>query len=132
MEENNGKLRDLNLKAFDLGVTGGGMQLIIADKPVSENEHYVFTLGNAPKDRMQPKEPEGQEANGLKKAFMSFRDNHLKKKPNETQNEEKNNIKLRCFKLTWNKDKQMRAEEYMTWEGIAEVAKMFGFDKEKE
>jgi hypothetical protein len=128
MEENNGKLRDLNLKAFDLGVTGGGMQLIIADKPVSENEHYVFTLGNAPKDRMQPKEPEGQEANGLKKAFMSFRDNILKKKPNEAEAED--DVKLRCFRLTWDKEKQLKAEEYVTIEGIVKVAEMFDFNKE--
>ena len=132
MEQNEEQIRDLNLKAFDLGQAGGGMQLIIADKQVNENEHYVFTVGKGMPQLEAQNEMPNQEANGLKKAFMSFRDNILKKKPNESQNEEKNNIKLRCFKLTWDKDKQMRAEEYMTWEGIAEVAKMFGFDKEKE
>ena len=38
MEQNEEQIRDLNLKAFDLGQAGGGMQLIIADKQVNENE----------------------------------------------------------------------------------------------
>lgn len=128
MEQNNGQPQDLNLKTFDLGVAGGGMQLIIADKPVSENEHYVFTLGNVPPHERQ-KEVVSQEKNGLKKALMGFRDNILKKKPIETEAED--NVKLRCFRLSWDKDKQLTAEEYLTWEGIAKVAEMFGYTKEK-
>lgn len=128
MEQNNGQPQDLNLKTFDLGVAGGGMQLIIADKPVSENEHYVFTLGNVPPHERQ-KETATQEKNGLKKALMGFRDNILKKNPNETEAED--NVKLRCFRLSWDKDKQLTAEEYLTWEGIAKVAEIFGYNKEK-
>ena len=40
------KTRDLELKCFDLGEKGGGMQLIIASKAISSTEYYVITLGN--------------------------------------------------------------------------------------
>ena len=133
MEQNNGQPQDLNLKGFDLGVAGGGMQLIIADKPINENEHYVFTIGNPPQQQYSPqKEVPNAETNVLKKAFMTFRDNLLKKKSNGTESEEKNNVKLRCFKLSFDKNQQLNAEEYITWEGIIKVAKEFGFDKEQQ
>ena len=133
MEQNNGQPQDLSLKGFDLGVAGGGMQLIIADKPINENEHYVFTVGNPPQQRLESqKEIPNADTNVLKKAFMSFRDNLLKKKPNETGTEAESNVKLRCFKLSWNKEQQLKAEEYVTWEGIVKVAKEFGFDREQQ
>ena len=40
------KIRDLELKTFDLGEQAGGMQLIIAAKAISSTEYYAITLGN--------------------------------------------------------------------------------------
>ena len=49
--------KDLELKGFDLGEQGGGMQLIIAAKTISPTEFYVATLGNAlPKIQNSPKQ----------------------------------------------------------------------------
>ena len=49
--------KDLELKGFDLGEQGGGMQLIIAAKTISPTEFYVATLGNSlPKIQNSPKQ----------------------------------------------------------------------------
>ena len=132
--ENNNQGFDLDLMSFDLGEDAGGKQLILAHKSVSETEHYVFTVGDGVKNSEKTaKEPDvSQEPTGLKKlfskqSFLNLRDQLIRKKPDEK--EEENNIKLRCFNLTLTDNGKYLVKEFVTPEGVAKVAKMFNFDK---
>lgn len=135
--------KDLELKGFDLGEQGGGMQLIIAAKTISPTEFYVATLGNSlPKIQNSPKQDlpsdEIMTDEEIKELIKKFESNksidelNLFKNVEQTDenkkwdDKEKNDIKIRFFKLSFIED-ELNAEEYITWEGIVNVAKfMFG------
>lgn len=128
--------KDLELKGFDLGEQGGGMQLIIAAKTISPTEFYVATLGNSlPKIQNSPKQDlpsdeimTDEEIKELIKKFESNKSiNELNLFKNNEKNDstEKNDIKIRFFKLSFIED-ELNAEEYITWEGIVNVAKFMG------
>lgn len=130
--------------SFDLGDVGGGKQVIFAHKAISETEHYVFTLGNAPKDAQSAPEQktpsaENNGAKGLfgKQMFSNLRDRLANHKGNGKQADAAEEIplnpKLRCFKLTLVKGENGKysVEEYVTPQGVAEVARFFGAGKEE-
>ncbi len=134
--------KDLELKGFDLGEQGGGMQLIIAAKTISPTEFYVATLGNAlPKIQNSPKQDlpsdEIMTDEEIKELIKKFESNesidelNLFKNVEQTDenkkwdDKEKNDIKIRFFKLSFIED-ELNAEEYITWEGIINVAKFMG------
>lgn len=134
--------KDLELKGFDLGEQGGGMQLIIAAKTISPTEFYVATLGNAlPKIQNSPKQDlpsdEIMTDEEIKELIKNFESNksidelNLFKNVEQTDenkkwdDKEKNDIKIRFFKLSFIED-ELNAEEYITWEGIVNVAKFMG------
>ncbi len=131
----------LDLMSFDLGEAGGGKQLIFAHKAVSPTEHYVFTLGNPPKDAQntagQQASPAGE--NGVKESlgkhlFANFRDRlaNLKGAGKQANGAEEAplNPKLRCFKLSLQEGKKYLVEEYVTPQGVADVARLFAAGKE--
>ena len=134
--------KDLELKGFDLGEQGGGMQLIIAAKTISPTEFYVATLGNSlPKIQNSPKQDlpsdEIMTDEEIKELIKKFESNesidelNLFKNVEQTDenkkwdDKEKNDIKIRFFKLSFIED-ELNAEEYITWEGIINVAKFMG------
>ena len=134
--------KDLELKGFDLGEQGGGMQLIIAAKTISPTEFYVATVGNAlPKIQNSPKQDlpsdEIMTDEEIKELIKNFESNesidelNLFKNVEQTDenkkwdDKEKNDIKIRFFKLSFIED-ELNAEEYITWEGIINVAKFMG------
>lgn len=134
--------KDLELKGFDLGEQGGGMQLIIAAKTISPTEFYVATLGNAlPKIQNSPKQDlpsdeimTDEEIKELIKKFESnksidelnlFKNVEQTDENNKLDDKEKNDIKIRFFKLSFIED-ELNAEEYITWQGIVNVAKFMG------
>lgn len=134
--------KDLELKGFDLGEQGGGMQLIIAAKTISPTEFYVATLGNAlPKIQNSPKQDlpsdEIMTDEEIKELIKKFESNesidelNLFKNVEQTDenkkwdDKEKNDIKIRFFKLSFIED-ELNAEEYITWQGIVNVAKFMG------
>lgn len=134
--------KDLELKGFDLGEQGGGMQLIIAAKTISPTEFYVATLGNAlPKIQNSPKQDlpsdEIMTDEEIKELIKNFESNksidelNLFKNVEQTDenkkwdDKEKNDIKIRFFKLSFIED-ELNAEEYITWQGIVNVAKFMG------
>lgn len=134
--------KDLELKGFDLGEQGGGMQLIIAAKTISPTEFYVATLGNSlPKIQNSPKQDlpsdEIMTDEEIKELIKKFESNksidelNLFKNVEQTDenkkwdDKEKNDIKIRFFKLSFIED-ELNAEEYITWEGIVNVAKFMG------
>lgn len=128
--------KDLELKGFDLGEQGGGMQLIIAAKTISPTEFYVATLGNSlPKIQNSPKQDlpsdeimTDEEIEELLKECESKKtidDFNLFKNNEKNDSTEKNDIKIRFFKLSFIED-ELNAEEYITWEGIVNVAKFMG------
>lgn len=127
---------ELDLQSFDLGEAGGGIQMIIADKAINENEHYVFTLGDGPKAEQNAaaaKEPTKTDSSikGLLNNFRNQFGAHKAANPNPAAAETDNpdNLKLRCFKLTrveGLKDNQFRVQEYVTPKGVADVARLFG------
>ena len=128
--------KDLELKGFDLGEQGGGMQLIIAAKTISPTEFYVATLGNAlPKIQNSPKQDlpsdeimTDEEIEELLKECESKKtidDFNLFKNNEKNDSTEKKDIKIRFFKLSFIED-ELNAEEYITWEGIVNVAKFMG------
>lgn len=134
--------KDLELKGFDLGEQGGGMQLIIAAKTISPTEFYVATLGNSlPKIQNSPKQDlpsdEIMTDEKIKELIKKFESNksidelNLFKNVEQTDenkkwdDKEKNDIKIRFFKLSFIED-ELNAEEYITWEGIVNVAKFMG------
>lgn len=134
--------KDLELKGFDLGEQGGGMQLIIAAKTISPTEFYVATLGNSlPKIQNSPKQDlpsdEIMTDEEIKELIKNFESNksidelNLFKNVEQTDenkkwdDKEKNDIKIRFFKLSFIED-ELNAEEYITWEGIVNVAKFMG------
>lgn len=106
----------INLKSFDLGEMGGGKQLIIDYRTISPTEYYVVTLGNGPKIDLTPN------AN-----IKELEEKYLKNKKIETNDKEEtyDNIKIRFFKLTLQKDNRYSVEEYVSLEGITEIAKLF-------
>ena len=133
---------DLELKGFDLGEQGGGMQLIIAAKTISPTEFYVATVGNSlPKIQNSPKQDlpsdEIMTDEEIKELIKKFESNksidelNLFKNVEQTDenkkwdDKEKNDIKIRFFKLSFIED-ELNAEEYITWEGIVNVAKFMG------
>jgi hypothetical protein len=134
--------KDLELKGFDLGEQGGGMQLIIAAKTISPTEFYVATVGNSlPKIQNSPKQDlpsdEIMTDEEIKELIKNFESNksidelNLFKNVEQTDenkkwdDKEKNDIKIRFFKLSFIED-ELNAEEYITWEGIVNVAKFMG------
>ena len=134
--------KDLELKGFDLGEQGGGMQLIIAAKTISPTEFYVATVGNSlPKIQNSPKQDlpsdEIMTDEEIKELIKNFESNksidelNLFKNVEQTDenkkwdDKEKNDIKIRFFKLSFIED-ELNAEEYITWEGIINVAKFMG------
>lgn len=134
--------KDLELKGFDLGEQGGGMQLIIAAKTISPTEFYVATVGNSlPKIQNSPKQDlpsdEIMTDEEIKELIKKFESNesidelNLFKNVEQTDenkkwdDKEKNDIKIRFFKLSFIED-ELNAEEYITWEGIINVAKFMG------
>lgn len=128
--------KDLELKGFDLGEQGGGMQLIIAAKTISPTEFYVATLGNSlPKIQNSPKQDlpsdeimTDEEIEELLKECESKKtidDFNLFKNNEKNGSTEKKDIKIRFFKLSFIED-ELNAEEYITWEGIVNVAKFMG------
>ena len=42
---------DIDLSCFDLGEENGGKQLILQHISISSTEHYVFTIGDDPRDK---------------------------------------------------------------------------------
>ena len=134
--------KDLELKGFDLGEQGGGMQLIIAAKTISPTEFYVATVGNSlPKIQNSPKQDlpsdEIMTDEEIKELIKNFESNksidelNLFKNVEQTDenkkwdDKEKNDIKIRFFKLSFIED-ELNAEEYITWQGIVNVAKFMG------
>lgn len=134
--------KDLELKGFDLGEQGGGMQLIIAAKTISPTEFYVATVGNSlPKIQNSHKQDlpsdEIMTDEEIKELIKKFESNksidelNLFKNVEQTaenkkwDDKEKNDIKIRFFKLSFIED-ELNAEEYITWEGIVNVAKFMG------
>lgn len=134
--------KDLELKGFDLGEQGGGMQLIIAAKTISPTEFYVATLGNSlPKIQNSPKQDlpsdkimTDEKIKELIKKFESnksidelnlFKNVEQTDENNKLDDKEKNDIKIRFFKLSFIED-ELNAEEYITWQGIVNVAKFMG------
>ena len=128
--------KDLELKGFDLGEQGGGMQLIIAAKTISPTEFYVATVGNSlPKIQNSPKQDlpsdeimTDEEIEELLKECESKKtidDLNLFKNNEKNDSTEKKDIKIRFFKLSFIED-ELNAEEYITWEGIVNVAKFMG------
>jgi|GEM_PF-3299985 len=140
MENNNQEQTDkgLDLMSFDLGEVGGGEQMIFAHKQISEKEYYVFTLGNGPK--LQETDPAKQAAEQAtagvkdpvaKKLLKSIRHhipgmNKNATAENETANAASQNMKLRCFKLSRLEGKKFTVEEYVTPQGVSDVARAFG------
>ena len=128
--------KDLELKGFDLGEQGGGMQLIIAAKTISPTEFYVATVGNSlPKIQNSPKQDlpsdeimTDEEIEELLKECeqpKSLHELRLFKNKEKNDSTEKKDIKIRFFKLSFIED-ELNAEEYITWEGIINVAKFMG------
>ena len=134
--------KDLELKGFDLGEQGGGMQLIIAAKTISPTEFYVATVGNSllkiqnsPKQDLPSDEiMTDEEIEELIKKFESnksidelnlFKNVEQTDENKKWDDKEKNDIKIRFFKLSFIED-ELNAEEYITWEGIVNVAKFMG------
>lgn len=109
-------MKSLNLKGFDLGEMGGGEQLIIDSRTVSKTEHYVIALGNAPKIDI----PLNSNIKELEKKYLKN-----KKKEKDIKIKERDNIKLRFFKLTLKEGKKYLIEEYVTPENISAVSKLF-------
>ena len=100
--------KDLELKGFDLGEQGGGMQLIIAAKTISPTEFYVATLGNSlPKIQNSPKQDlpsdeimTDEEIEELLKECESKKtidDFNLFKNNEKNDSTEKKDIKIRFF-----------------------------------
>ena len=134
--------KDLELKGFDLGEQDGGMQLIIAAKTISPTEFYVATVGNSlPKIQNSPKQDlpsdeimTDEEIEELIKKFESnksidelnlFKNVEQTDENKKWDDKEKNDMKIRFFKLSFIED-ELNAEEYITWEGIVNVAKFMG------
>lgn len=129
--------KDLELKGFDLGEQGGGMQLIIAAKTISPTEFYVTALGNPPCKKQNLPSDEIMTDEEIEELIKKFESNksidelNLFKNVEQTDenkkwdDKEKNDIKIRFFKLSFIED-ELNAEEYITWEGIVNVAKFMG------
>lgn len=102
---------DFDLMAFDLDPLEGGRQMIIAHRSINATEHYVMALGNGRKQAASQASEGAGQGNGK-----------VGGADGKTQNDD---VKLRFFKLTWVEGKKYLIEEYVTPEGINEVAKFF-------
>ena len=111
-DKSNNSENSINLQSFDLGEPGGGNQLIIDSRVISDTEYYVITLGNPPKINVTP---------GCN--IKELEEKYLKNKIAPT--EDANNLKLRFFKLTLQENNNFLVEEYVTLEGISEISKFF-------
>lgn len=140
------KIRDLELKCFDLGEQGGGMQLIIAAKAISSTEYYAITLGNKSlinNNNHEDSIPQ-ESFNDVEKKFcsqlywyiLSLNANKFKEKgisvndfisnsydTEKDVDKDMNDLKMRFFKLNFIDD-QLNAIEYINFEGMCEVAKI--------
>lgn len=123
---------NLESMSFDLGEDDGGRQMILAHKRVNENEHYLFTLGNGPKKAEEQSKVENENAGGKKmfnkQMLLNIRDHFVhKKNANEVKQEadDLENFKFRCFKLSKVEGKKYLLEEYVTPEGVCNVARLF-------
>ena len=137
MEKIDGEVK-LDLMSFDLGEQAGGVQTILAYRSISPTEHFVFTVGDGVKEQQQaPVANSSQEPTGVKKflskqTLMNLRNHFIKPKDSvENNKENENNTKLRCFKLKFVENQKYSVEEYVTADGINEVAKMMGFGKDE-
>ena len=139
---------DLELQSFDLPEAAGGTQMIIAHKAVKtvndaeqteHTEHYVFTLGNGPKNEQNASSQSAAKQEGASKSLSqqllaSFRKQFGGQK-NQADNQPKTvdsdaqNMKLRCFKLSHVEGKKYNVQEYVTPQGISDVARLFGAEK---
>lgn len=139
METNEFSYRNgLNLLAFDLGEAGGGKQLIIDHKPISDKEYYVSTLSNVPKTAQEQQSPVANEnsnsaANVGKQLLDSIR-NHIPGLNKSQQNAALNtkpNTKIRYFKLSQVEGKKYLIEEFVTPQSISEVVSIMGVNKDE-
>lgn len=116
---------DLKWMSFDLGEVGGGTQIIVAHKAISDTEYYVMTLGNGPKIEMTSVGAVNKVIEEYKKKQMM--DKALGKQASDKieEDEDYENIKIRFFKLTFTEGKKYLVEEFITLEQITEVAGYF-------
>ena len=139
MESNNEQENNLELMSFDLGEAGGGTQMIFAQKAINQNEHYVLTLGNGPKgteNQTKAQEPT-KAANGAGKQLLGnflsqFGRNKNANNQNAAAENDAKNLKLRCFKLSQTEGKKYKVEEYVTPQGVSDVARFFGAGQQPE
>jgi len=106
----------LKFKTLNLSKMCGGEQLIVDYRAISPDKYYVMTIGNGPKIDLTPN------AN-----IKELEEKYLKNKKIETNDKEEtyDNIKIRFFKLTLQKDNRYSVEEYVSLEEITEIAKLF-------
>lgn len=128
-----------NLQSFDLGEAGGGKQMIFAHKAINDTEHYVFTLGNGPKDTQDTTVPEPTKTdNNVKTISKQILSNFCNqfgirknaKQKSATEQDEQQNLKLRFFKLSQIEGQKYNIEEYITPQGASDIARMFGNDQD--
>lgn len=134
---------DLDLMSFDLGEIGGGEQVIFAHKPINENEYYVLTLGNGPKSEQETTESQtatgNQNHNKFETAGKQLLDSIRNRIPGLNKISNKNavatdgqSIKLRCFKLSRVEGKKYLIDEYVTPQGVSQVARFIGVGKNNQ
>ena len=137
METTNNENIDLSLKVFDLDETDGGRQMVLGHKQVNNDEHYLLTVGNGPKQEVKESETPEKENTGVKKFFnkqmlLNIRDHFVNKKNNEKEKENEkddiDNFKYRIFKLTKQEGRNYLLQECNTPEAFFEAVKMFDFN----
>ncbi len=128
MEGQNNQIQSLEDLSFDLGEIGGGRQLIIHDLAANDQVHYVFTIGNKSKldELQQPK------ANDKKNIGRQLFDSILKlangnKNAQPKTEEEFENIRIRCFRLTLQEQGGYQVEEIVDPEKVSDVARAMGY-----
>lgn len=129
---------NLDLMSFDLGEAGGGKQTIFMHKSISETEHYVLALGRAPQNAQEKsarhaadeKQTDDAETSADRQLLSDFRSRLSDLKIPDSKNEDaelnKQNLKLRFFKLTRRTEGKNAylVEEYVTPQSIADVARI--------
>ncbi len=111
---------DLVAKAFDLGERGGGPQTIVAYKRINSTQFYAITLGNGPRTM----EDSDVLENEIKKEECIEHDKKFEELDNRLINSDDDDIKIRVFKLTFQENNKYLVEEYVTPEGVINVAKI--------
>lgn len=111
---------DLVAKAFDLGERGGGPQTIVAYKRINSTQFYVITLGNGPRSV----EDSDVLENEIKNEGSVEHDKKIQELENRLINSDDDDIKIRVFKLTLQENNKYLVEEYVTPEGVINVAKI--------